>query len=166
MTGYNKPMPLVSFVARPLLSSLFVSSGIQHVRHPELVAGMALPVTSKLVERFPSLPKDPASLVRVHAAVQVAAGLALSTGRSRRLAAVVLAGSLVPTTIAGHAFWKEADPITRVAQRTQFQKNMAMFAGLLLEATDRGGKPSLSWRAKRKASSATAAIAASRLPLG
>jgi putative oxidoreductase len=159
-------MPLVQTVARPLLSSLFITAGVNHFRHPEHVAPTAEPVTTKLAELIPGLPKDPATLVRVNAAVQVTGGLALATGRFRRIAALALIGSLIPTTLAGHAFWKEEDPGKKMMQRINFQKNLAMIGGLLLAAVDLEGKPSLSWRAKRKASDAGRAVHASRIPLG
>jgi uncharacterized membrane protein YphA (DoxX/SURF4 family) len=68
-----------------------------------------------------------------------------------RLAALALAGTLVPTTIAGHRFWEIDNPQQRSAQRIHFLKNLSMLGGLLLAATDREGRPSLSWRARRAA---------------
>jgi uncharacterized membrane protein YphA (DoxX/SURF4 family) len=71
-----------------------------------------------------------------------------------RPAALVLAGSLIPTTLAGHRFWDAPDPETRRQQTIQFLKNVAMFGGLLLAAADTGGRPSVPWRAKRAVSHA------------
>jgi uncharacterized membrane protein YphA (DoxX/SURF4 family) len=51
-----------------------------------------------------------------------------------RLSATVLAGSMVPTSLAGHAFWKIDDPVMRKTQRVQFLKNLAMIGGLLAVA--------------------------------
>ena len=42
-----------------------------------------------------------------------AGGALLATGRMPRLASTLLAGALVPTTYAGHPFWKETDPERR-----------------------------------------------------
>ncbi len=55
---------------------------------------------------------------------------------SPRLSALTLAASLVPTTLAGHAYWKIEDPAARKVQRIQFHKNMAMIGGLLFAALD------------------------------
>jgi putative oxidoreductase len=63
----------------------------------------------------------------------------------------VLAASLVPTTLAGHAFWNETDPQAKNAQRLQFYKNTSVFGGLLLAAVDTEGRPGLAWRARRAA---------------
>ncbi len=51
--------------------------------------------------------------------------------------ALTLAGSLVPTTLAGHAFWTVTDSVARKLQRIQFRKNMALIGGLLFAVLDR-----------------------------
>lgn len=75
--------------------------------------------------------KDPETAVRVNGAAMVVGGAALAAGILPRLAAAGLAAALIPTTFAGHAFWKHDDPATRGAQRTQLLKNSTMFGGLL-----------------------------------
>ena len=74
--------------------------------------------------------------MRGNAAVQVVCGTMLALGRAQRLAALVLAGSLIPTTLAGHSYWAIEDPATRKIQRIQFHKNLAMIGGLLFAALD------------------------------
>jgi hypothetical protein len=54
-----------------------------------------------------------------------------AAGIRPRLAALASAGSLVPTTLAGHAFWTLDDPAQRKQQQIQFTKNLAMLGGLL-----------------------------------
>jgi len=49
---------------------------------------------------------------------------------------LALAGSMIPTTLAGHAFWTVDDPTARKLQRIQFHKNMAMIGGLLFAVLD------------------------------
>jgi uncharacterized membrane protein YphA (DoxX/SURF4 family) len=49
-----------------------------------------------------------------------------------RLAAAAPAGTLVPTTLAGHPYWRIADPAARRQQRTHFYKNVGMLGGALL----------------------------------
>jgi hypothetical protein len=70
-------------------------------------------------------------------------------GRLPRVSAAARAASLVPTTLAGHRFWEEHEPGRRKTQRIAFLKNVSMLGGLVLAATDTGGRPSLSWRARR-----------------
>ena len=144
-------------LARPLLASVFVSSGIDTLRNPGPRAEVAEPVTEKLAEPAP-LPDDSEQLVKVNAAVQVVGGLLLAIGKLRRLAAVALAVSLVPTTLAGHRFWETQDPAEKAQQQTQFTKNMGLLGGLILAAVDTGGAPSLGWRARRAARRARQAL--------
>lgn len=126
-------------LARPLLASMFIAGGADALRHPaarqELVARAGL--------------EDPAKLVRINAATQLVGGLALATGRLPRLSALVLAGSLVPTTYVGHPFWSEPDKSARGNQRTQFLKNLSMLGGLLFAAADTGGRESIPHAAGR-----------------
>ncbi len=78
------------------------------------------------------------------------AGACLAAGWFPRLASLALAGTLVPTTAAGHRFW-EAEDADRAQQRIHFLKNLSMFGGLLIAAADTSGQPSLAWRARHGA---------------
>jgi putative oxidoreductase len=133
-----------------MLSGIFVISGARAMTNPEPLASRAKPVTDRvaplLAKANPRIPTDAASLVRVNGAVQFVAGLLLATGHLTRPAAAALAGTLVPTTLAGHPYWTIDDPTERAAQRTHFLKNLGMFGGLLLAAADTQGRPGLGWR--------------------
>jgi putative oxidoreductase len=150
-------MTAMRLIARPMLASMFVMGGIDSLTHASGKVTKAEKVTDHvptLAERIaPGLPvpTDPATLVRINGGVQVAAGLALATGRMPRISALVLAASLVPTTYAGHPFWEEKDKTARVGQRIQFFKNISMMGGLLLAGVDTEGKPGVAWRARRAA---------------
>ncbi|MEU5686312.1 DoxX family protein [Streptomyces venezuelae] len=149
-------MAVLRKCARPMLASVFVTGGLHTLRDPQRVAPAAEAVTAPVASRIPWLTEDPERLVRVNGAVQLGAGLMLATGRVPRVAALALAGTLVPTTLAGHAWWKEKDPERRAAQRTQFVKNVSLLGGLLIAAADTHGKPSVAYRTR------TAAVAGRR----
>lgn len=158
---------LVRRIARPMLAGVFIASGVEALRNPHPETEMAEPVGPPIAGSLPlPLPEDAEQLVRIDAGVKVVGGLFLATGRLPRLAAVALAGSLVPTTLAGHRFWEERDPQRKQEQMQHFLKNVAVLGGLLLAAVDTGGAPSLGWRARRAArsaaGSATATYAAAR----
>lgn len=142
-------MNLTRRIARPLLAATFVSGGVDTLRNPEPRVKMADTVAPPIAERTP-LPNDTDQLVKINAVVQVVAGVFLAIGRLPRLAACALAGSLVPTTLAGHRFW-EQEGAQRGQQRIHFLKNLGLLGGLILAAVDTGGAPSLGWRAKRAA---------------
>ena len=140
-------------LARPLLASMFIAGGYDHLKDPGVrvdavrEAGLA----------------EPEKLVQGVGVAMLGGGVALATGKLPRLASLVLAGALVPTTYVGHAFWKESDPTTMQMQRANFLKNVSMLGGLLLAAADTGGRESVphavgrvSSRTKRKASKAAA----------
>jgi len=139
-------------LARVLLASVFISGGADALRQPGGRVGPAERVGVPVARKLPlPLPEDPEILVRVNGAVQLAAGVALATNRLPRLAALVLVGSLVPTTLAGHPFWEVTDPAARKQQQVQFSKNLAMLGGLLQVAVDSGSRPSVFWRTGRAA---------------
>jgi putative oxidoreductase len=140
-------------IARPMLAAVFVSGGLDTLRNPKPRVETAAPVIDKAVDQVkdkvpPQVPTDPELLVKVNAAAQIGAGIALGLGRLPRLSALVLAASLAPTTLAGHRFWEQDDSADRAAQRIHFLKNVGLLGGLLIAAADTHGKPSLSWRAQ------------------
>ena len=102
-------MKLVRHIGRTMLAPMFVSGGLDAVRHPETKIARAENVTAPLTATL-GIPDDAVTLVRVNGGVQVVAGALLAMGRCSRLRGLALAASLVPTTLAGHRFWEEHDP--------------------------------------------------------
>ena len=143
--------------ARPLLSSVFFVGAVNALRNAETMAEKAKPVTDKIVAKVKQavpqapIPSNEKTLVQVNAGAQLLAATALAAGRAPRLSATVLGLSLVPTTIAGHAFWGEDEPATKKAQQLQFAKNLSVLGGLILAAVDTEGKPGVAWRTRRAA---------------
>jgi putative oxidoreductase len=133
-----------------MLSAIFVVQGSEAVLDPEKLAARAKPVTDRVAPALqrihPKMPTEPRAIIQANGAVQVTAGLLMLTPL-RRPAAVALAASLVPTTLAAHAFWQVADPADRKRQRIQFLKNVGLLGGLMLAALDTEGRPGLRWRA-------------------
>lgn len=147
-----------------MLAAMFVAGGLDSLQHPEGKAQAAEKVAPPLARPL-GLPEDTTTLVRINGAVQLVAGVLLALGRLPRLAAAALVATLIPTTLAGHAFWEEDDEASRKAQRIHFLKNLAMLGGLLLAMVDTEGEPSLSWRARRAAHHVTDVVS-DALPIG
>jgi putative oxidoreductase len=124
---------LARLVGRPLLASIFVASGLEVLAHPEGRAKAAKPVVDTIADVIPFVPADP---VTATALVHLGAGTMLAAGILPRLAALALATSMVPTTMAGHRFWEHQDPAQRGQQRVHFLKNTAILGGLLIAALD------------------------------
>ncbi|GIG89017.1 DoxX family protein [Plantactinospora endophytica] len=143
-------MKPVRTVARTLLSTIFVVSGARAVANPEAHVERAKRVTDRVAPLLQGvhegIPTDTQSLVRLHGATQLLGGLMLATGHFTRPAAALLAGTLVPTTIAGHPFWDHPDPAERRTHQIHFMKNLGLMGGLLLAAADTEGRPGLGWR--------------------
>ncbi|HVV18391.1 MAG TPA: DoxX family protein [Pseudonocardiaceae bacterium] len=130
---------IVHRLARPMLAAVFVVSGVNTLRNPEKNIKAATPLVEKAVARAgdklpEQVPTDPATIVRIDAGLKVVAGLGMALGRFPRFSALVLALNLVPTTVAGHAYWEHEDPANRAAQRTHFLKNLGLLGGLLAVA--------------------------------
>lgn len=141
-------MALSRRIARPLLASSIIAGGIDAVRHPERWAAEVARVTGPIAPHLPALPDDPLTLVRANGAVQVGAGALLATGRFRRMASVVLIGSLL---VAGLPVGGPPDDTDRGERLVRLLSHLGLLGGLLLTAVDTEGEPSLAWRARRRA---------------
>jgi uncharacterized membrane protein YphA (DoxX/SURF4 family) len=153
-------------IARPMLAAVFVSGGIEQLRNPKPPMRAAEPVldetVGKVADKLPDeVPTDTESMVKIDAVVKIGAGLALALNKFPRLAALLLAGSLIPTTAAGHRFWECDDPGERATQKMHFFKNIGLLGGLMITAGDTHGKPSLAWRTKHAATAASGTVAGS-----
>ena len=73
-------------------------------------------------------------------------GGAMALGVMPRLTALGLGASLIPTTLAGHAFWEKDDPGERAKSRSGFFTNLGLLGGLVLAAVDTEGRPGALYR--------------------
>ncbi|HEY5821879.1 MAG TPA: DoxX family membrane protein [Propionibacteriaceae bacterium] len=151
-------MTLLRAAARTMLASYFVVSGIKAVRDPGPLVPAAEPVADRFVPMIKQyapaqvagyIPEDAKTLVRVNGAVQLLGGLALASGKGRRVGSLLLAGSLIPSTIAKHPFWTREDADEKALDKAQFIKNVSLVGGVLLAAGDTEGQPSIAWRAQK-----------------
>lgn len=115
-------MSMIKSLGHFLLGVIFVSGGSNTFINPdgraEKVAAMGISSSRQATI--------------LNGAIMTVAGTLLSLSLMPKLAALALLGTLVPTTIVGHPFWKEETPAGRANQRTHFYKNLAMIGGLLL----------------------------------
>jgi putative oxidoreductase len=118
-------MSLLRLIARSAFASIFVTAGYDTLTNP---GGRAKVVSDAL-----PLP-EPELMVRLNGASMLVGGAALALGVKPRAAAVGLAAALVPTTYAGHQFWKVTDPAMHRMQRVHFLKNASLIGGLLTYA--------------------------------
>lgn len=123
-------MANIKQLAYLLLSVIFVTGGYRAYSNPgnrvKQVEALGIP--------------EPELAVKVNGLTMVIGGSMLGLGILPKLAAAALFASLIPTTIAGHPFWKMEDEAGRSAQQTQFAKNLGLMGGLLLVMADRKAK--------------------------
>jgi uncharacterized membrane protein YphA (DoxX/SURF4 family) len=145
-------------LARTLLAGIFVFGGISAWRRSSGLIAPAAKVVDPVQDVMPGSPSAE-QLVKVNAGVQVVAGGLFAVGVAPRAMAIVLGGSLVPTTLAGHRFWEVDDAVDRAQQRIQFLKNAGLVGGLIFAALDTGGRPSVFWSGRKAAEGAVATVA-------
>ena len=78
-------MKLSRTIARPLVASVFIVSGLDVLANPEPRATAAKPVVDKVASVIPFAPADPVYAVRLNAAVHLGAGVLLVGILGRRL---------------------------------------------------------------------------------
>ena len=114
-------MSMFKSLSHKMLAAMFISGGVNNFLRPERVA-------PKVANAGVAEAKQATAL---QGALMLLGGTLLALDIMPKLSALVLAGTLVPTTLVGHPFWKEENPANRANQQIQFFKNLAMFGGLL-----------------------------------
>jgi uncharacterized membrane protein YphA (DoxX/SURF4 family) len=109
-------------LGRALLSGMFIQGGYHAAKEPGGRVAMAENIGVPNAEL----------MVKANGAVMTVAGVMLALGIRPRLAALVLAVCLIPTTYAGHQFWGQETKQASDQQLTQFMKNLAMLGGLVV----------------------------------
>jgi len=121
--------------ARLFTGSTYAVLGYGALREPGPRADEAAAFLAAIRKEVP-VPITDEQVVQVNGAIQAACGLLLALGTAQRLSALILAGSMIPTTLAAHQFWTVKDPAVRKQQQVELHKNMAMIGGLLFAALD------------------------------
>ena len=110
-------------VTRLAIGAPFVWLGYEAVKEPGARVKMATDF---------GIPEEYGEIaVRANGAAMVLGGVSVITGLLPHLGAAAVVGSMIPTTLAGHAFWKDTDPKQRKLNTIQFLKNVGMVGGLL-----------------------------------
>jgi len=145
-------------LARPLLASWFVYSGVQAVLAPEKRAKSVAPQLDPVLADMgvPELKTD--DIIKAHGAATVGAAVSLALSRTPRTSAMVLALLSAGTLSVDTPFWEEKDPVRRREQLESFLKSAALVGGVLIAATAghsaRHNAHAKAKKAKRKGKSA------------
>lgn len=149
-------MTLIRAAARTMLAGYFIVNGAKALKDPqdhaaetERFASTVVPLAKKVApeEIATSIPEDAETLTRITGAMQLFGGLALMTGKGRRLGAHAIATAMIPQLMASNPL-RGADAHERSANRAQMLTNIALTGAAVIAANDTEGKPSLAWRAQ------------------
>ena len=117
-------MPSLVVLARPLLAYGFVTGGVQALKAPAGLIGMAGKV---------GVP-EPGTVVPATSAAMVLAGSTMALGVRPRTSALALASCLVGFAWTLLGFWRETEEAPRRAKRQAFVTNAGTLGGLLAVA--------------------------------
>ena len=136
--GSSRPLPdrILALAGRALVAPMFVINGVETFRHPDHPVGMASDFLDHWAGRLGLPLQDWTALVRANAVLHVVAGACLAAGWHRREAALTLAASLLPTTLAAHSFWTVDGPSRREEQIAFLANTAAMGALLSVAASE------------------------------
>src|SRR5690625_1036269 len=142
-------MSLSRRLARPLLASSFIASGVDALLRPDSHVERFQAVEPALEKAGvpPAIASDTRLLVRVSGGVTAVAGLMVAANRNPRSAALTLAVITVPVTLVNNPVWTAASKERKKEMRRGLLTGASLLGGLLIAALDRDGKPSLAWRA-------------------
>lgn len=150
-------MTLVRVLARPLLASSFVLTGIDRLRHTDATATALRPTLDRITKAVPaaaSATGNEQRVAKVLGAAHLGAAVLLGIGRFSRLSATVL---VVTSALNAIVEFNNADSSTSKARkdrRNQLIKNLSLMGAVLLAAVDTNGRPSWAWRAEHFAEDA------------
>ncbi len=130
------PIPL----ARILLAYMFVLSGWQRLTD---LSGLTKLLTDKQLP-YPDILAYAAAIAEFGGAVLIILGLLT------RLSAFALIVFTVLATVLLHDFWNMTDAAMRMANVTQFNKNLAIIGGLMLLVATGGGPLSIDAAFRRR----------------
>src|SRR5207244_7559444 len=107
---------MVRTLSRMLLAGIFIAGGFDAFAKPggrvDKVASSGIP--------------EPEQAVKLNAAAMVIGGTAVARNIAPKAAAVLLIGSVIPTTCVGHPYGKEAAPAARNRQQEQFPEKSGL----------------------------------------
>lgn len=121
-------------LGRALVGALFVYGGQNAMKHKSYLAPNVVEPKREAL-KLNALPATSEQLIQANGIGMIALGSTMALGIAPRLSALGLLGMLVPTTLAGHAFWELEDPQAKNQQMTAFFGNLAAAGGLITIAS-------------------------------
>lgn len=107
---------------RMAIAAPFIVGGWQAATRPGSLAARTQAIPQRVAQ----------SIVVANGVALVASGLAFAAGGRVRVSGTVMAGCLLPSTVAAHPFWRQE--VDRRQELLQFTKDLAMAGGALAVA--------------------------------
>lgn len=148
-------MTIVRFVARPLLASSFIASGVDRLKNSANTAEQLRPVLERAGKTVPSakpVTSNAEMVAKVVSGTQIGAGVLLGIGKLSRFAATLLVASSALNAVVEYRSADGSSKEAKAQRRNQLLKNVSLIGAVLLAAVDTNGKPGLAWRAEHFAS--------------
>ncbi|WP_285725362.1 DoxX family protein [Psychromicrobium xiongbiense] len=142
-------MSLIRAIARPLLASSFILSGVERIRTADETAENLGFVLRPVANSLPAV--DEKTVARVLGGVQVGAGILLGLGKCTRFSGLLLALTSGVNAAAEYGAADSSTPQARGWQRAQLLKNVSLFGAVLLAAVDSSGRKKLKPKAALEA---------------
>lgn len=114
-------MDIVLIIGRVLFALILLSSGLNHFKHAEHMAGYA---------SFKKVPA-PKQSVLLSGVLMVLGSLSIILGVAADLGALVMALLLLVMAVKMHDFWKHTDPQAKQGEMIGFMKNIGLAGGAL-----------------------------------
>ncbi len=115
-------MNVLFLIGRLIFGGYFLMNAWGHFKHLDSMTGYA---QSKGVP-------SPRAAVFIGGVLLMLGGLGVVFGIAPEASLALLIIFLVPVTFMMHAYWKDTDPNTRMGNRINFYKNVALIAALLM----------------------------------
>lgn len=115
-------MVYLFILGRVLLGGYFIMSGFNHLKHLEMLTGYA---------QSKGIPMPKAS-VAVSGLMLLLGGLGILLGVWVNIAVLLISVFLIVTTFKMHQYWKVAEPMTKMGEQINFNKNLALLGAVLM----------------------------------
>lgn len=148
-------MTIVRFVARPLLASSFIASGIDRLKNSANTAEQLRPVLERAGKTVPSakpVTSNAPMVAKVVSGTQIGAAILLAIGKLSRFAAALLVATSALNAIVEYRSAESATKEDKTRRRNQLLKNVSLVGAVLIASVDTNGRPGLAWRAEHFAS--------------
>ena len=129
-------MEIVFLLGRVLFGGFFIVAGINHFQHLDMMAGFSG------AKGVPA----PKLLVSVSGLMIILGGVSILLGLRPFFGVVLVTLFLIPVTFWIHNYWNDKDPMTRINNKVNFQKNLALLgAAWMLLSIPRPWPLGLDW---------------------